>query len=156
KTQALDLPKFDGVEDWSSEGDAVSVMAANRNNVFKHPTKGSYPLRQIDVTRSDGSKPKRLTSDPMLDNLDSRFSPDGSLIAHYQRRHSDDRTKVFEAIVVRKRDGGDPTEVIRNDRIDADLRAVDSHEYPFYWCPNGFPSWSPDGKQLAGLVDNLR
>src|SRR5262249_53689137 len=140
KKQALDLPKFDGVEDWSPKANALSVMAANRDKVFKHPTKGTYPLRQIDVTGSDGSKPKRLTTDPMIDNLDSRFSADGSLIAHYQRRHSDDRTKVFEAIAVRKWDGGDAVEVLRNDRIDADLRAVETHEYPFYWCPSSFPS----------------
>jgi RNA polymerase sigma factor (sigma-70 family) len=154
KKQALDLPKFDGVEDWSPKGDALAVMAANRDKVFKHPTKGIYPLRQIDLTAADASKAKRLTTDPMLDNLWSRFSPDGLMVAHYQRRHSDDRTKVFETIVVRKRDGSDPIEIIRNGRIDANLRPVETHEYPFYWCPFGAPCWSPDGKQVAVLVDN--
>jgi hypothetical protein len=42
------------------------------------------------------------------------------------------------------------------DRIDADLRAFNAHDYPFYWCLNGFPCWSPDGTQITGLVDNLR
>jgi RNA polymerase sigma factor (sigma-70 family) len=153
---ALDLPKYDGVEDWSPKGDALAVMAANRARVLRHPTKGTYPLRQIDVTGPDGSKPKRLTTDPLFDNLYARFSPDGSMIAHYLRRHSADRTQVFESFVVRKRDGRDLVEAIRDDRIDADLKPVDSVPYPFYWSPSTAPGWSPDGKHLAGLFDNLR
>ena len=157
KKRVLDLSKFDGVEDWSPTTAELVVSDANRDNVFKHPTKGVYPLRQLYRVGLDASKPRPIATGPMLDNLYSRVSPDGSLIAHYQRRHSADRTKVYESIVVHKRDGSEPVEVIGNNRLDHRFQKVkeEAFTYPFPWSPE-LPCWSPDGKQIVARVDNAK
>lgn len=153
RSQAVPLPEADKVEDWSPTGDRLSVMAGNPKHVFEHPKKGAYPLRQVYSTDTDGAHRREITSNLDFDNIWSRFSPDGSRIAHYQRRHSDD--KVFESFVVRKADGSAPIEVVRNDRLDEELRLVPSYpSYPFYWWPHKAPCFSPDGRSIVACFSN--
>jgi len=155
RVHTMPVPPSDLIEDWSSRGETLSVMAGNREHVFEHPGKGTYPLRQIDLIAPDGSRRWRITKDPLLDNIWSRFSPDGSLVAHEQRRHVKD--KVFEYYVVCGRDGGHPVEVIRGDKLDEELRVVESyHSYPYYWFPNSAPCWSPDGSQIVACLNNYK
>jgi hypothetical protein len=149
------LPLLDSevVDDWSPVGGILSVMARNSEHEFQHPGKGTYPLRQIDLMAIDGSQRRRITSDPLLDNIWSRFSPDGSYIAHYQRWHRND--KVFEGFVVREVNGNRPVVVLRSDRLDEELREVRTYpSYPYYWSASNPPCWSPDGSQLAVCLNN--
>jgi hypothetical protein len=151
----MPVPPSDLIEDWSRVGETLSVMAGNREHVFEHAGKGTYPLRQIDLIGPDGSRRLRITKDPLLDNIWSRFSPDGSLVAHEQRRHVKD--KVFEYFVVCGRDGGHPVEIIRGDKLDEELRVVESYpSYPYYWFPNGAPCWSPDGSRIVACLNNYK
>ena len=147
------IPPSDVIEDWSSMGDTLSVMAGNRDHFFEHPGKGTYPLRQIVLIAPDGSRRRRITSDPLLDNIWSRFSPNGSLVAHEQRRHVKD--KVLEYYVVCGHDGANPVEVIRGDKLDEELRVIDSYpSYPYYWVPASYPCWSPDGSRIVACLSN--
>jgi Tol biopolymer transport system component len=130
RAHIVPIPPSDVIEDWSSMGDTLSTMAGNRDHSFEHPSKGTYPLRQIDLIAPDGSRRRRITSDPLLDNIWSRFSPNGSLVAHEQRRHVKD--KVLEYYVVCGHDGANPVEVIRGDKLDEELRVIDSYpSYPY-------------------------
>lgn len=89
----------------------------------------------------------------MTDNIWSRFSPDGSKVAHYQRRIIDE--KAYEAFVVQGIDGGDPIEFLRFSRLNSDLKVVpDDLPYPFYWTPMRCLCWSPDGSRIAVCLDN--
>ena len=134
-------------------GETLSIMAGNRDHFFEHPGKGTYPLRQIDLIAPDGSRRRRITRDPLLDNIWSRFSPNGSLIAHEQRRHVKD--KVLEYYVVCGHDGAHPVEVIRGDKLDEALRVIDSYlSYPYYWVPASYPCWSPDGSRIVACLSN--
>ena len=76
--QRLPIPKEDAVDDWSPDGKTLAVMAGNVDKVFEHPTKGTYPLRQIYLINPDGTGAAPLTTRPLSDSLDARFSPDGS------------------------------------------------------------------------------
>jgi WD40 repeat protein len=155
RVHTMPVPPSDLIEDWSSRGETLSVMAGNREHVFEHPGKGTYPLRQIDLMAPDGSRRGRITKDPLLDNIWSRFSPDGSLVAHQQRRHVKD--KVFEYYVVCGRDGGHPVEVIRGDKLDEELHVVESYpSYPYHWFPNSAPCWSPDGSRIVACLNNAK
>ena len=155
RVHTMPVPQSDLIEDWSPVGETLSVMAGNSEHVLEHPGKGTYPLRQIDLLAPDGSRRSRITHDPLLDNIWSRFSPDGSLVAHDQRRHVKD--KVLEYYVVCGSDGGHPVEVIRGDKLDEQLQPVDSYpSYPYYWFPNGAPCWSPEGSRIVACLNNAK
>jgi hypothetical protein len=155
KVQHLPLVDSDAVDDWSPVGEVLSVMAGNPGHKFEHPGKGTYPLRQIDLMAIDGSQRRRITSDPLLDNIWSRFSPDGAHIAHYQRWHRAD--KVFESFVVREKNGNHPVEVIGSDKLDEELREVPTYpSYPYYWSASDAPFWSPYGSRLAACLNNAK
>jgi hypothetical protein len=127
-------------------------MDSNKAHVVERAPGDIYPLRQIDLAASDGTKRKRLTTDPLTDNIWSRFSPDGSKIIHYQRKILDGRP--FESYVVRKVDGMDAVEFFRFSRLDAELKTGDEIPKRSYWTPNGPACWSPDGMRVAVIVDN--
>jgi Tol biopolymer transport system component len=148
----LTLPITDVVDDWSN-GDSLSVLVGNPEHTFEHPGKGTYPLRQLALMAIDGSQMRPITTDPSLDNIWSRFSPDGTRIAHYQRWHRDD--KVLEGFVVREKDGKGSVVVLRSDRLDEELREIPTDPpYPPYWSASNAPCWSPDGSQLAVCLNN--
>lgn len=155
KLTPLEIPVEDRVDDWAHATNQLSVTAANHEHTFEHPGKGVYPLRQIDVMKVDGTQKQRITKQDLLDNIWSRFSPNGEFLAHYQRRHTAD--KVFEYYVVRKRDGHQMIEVVRPDKLDEHLREVPTFpSYPYYWTPQGFPCWSPDGSCIAACLSNSK
>ncbi len=133
----LPVPRTDFVEDWSPDGAELSIMASCPERHFDHPEKGRYPLRQIYRIKLDGSGRVPLSVDPMLDNIWSRFSPDGSKVAHCCRRH--EQGKVVEALKVVDRDGKNGKEIA--------WFAGGTHVRT-----NEAPCWSPDGKQILWKV----
>lgn len=156
RIRALPLPASDVIDDWSPDGKTLAVMAGNPGQTLDYPAKGIYPLRQIDVMGTDGSERRWITTDPLLDCIWSRFSPDGSRLAHEERRVDRETKKVFCSYVVRGRDGGHPVEIVRRDKLDEDLRLIDAYpSYPFYWGPGCIPCWSPDGSRLVVCINNL-
>jgi hypothetical protein len=104
--QRLPIPKTDLVEDWSPDGKLVTVVASNPKKVFKHPNpkKGNYPLRQLYLLKLEGAKREEFTIGVMQDNIYSRFSPDGNLVAYGQRRDHEDGS-LSHSIMVRDSDG---------------------------------------------------
>ncbi|MDR3622712.1 MAG: hypothetical protein P4L85_25390 [Paludisphaera borealis] len=139
--QRLPIPETDAVEDWSPDGATLIVMAANVDKVFEHPTKGAYPLRQIYLMHPDGTGRAPLTSRPLADNLDARFSPDGSRVTYFQRRHPDNL--VLHFAVVQGRGGADARDLAQFNEIYKGNR---------HYKPNGPPCWSPDGKSVAWFI----
>lgn len=140
KIEQLPIPSDDVVEDWSPDGQLLSVMAGRLDQRFKHSTKGTYPLRGIYTMRIDGSNKQALTADPACDAIWSRFSPDGSRIAHYLRRYPDDVQSPLEISVVRESDGDHAREL---------ATFAQFNDEATYVRPAGPPRWSPDGKTLV-------
>ena len=110
KSNLLPVPKTDLVWDWSPDGQTLAVMAGNAGKVFEHPTKGTYPLRQIYLVRPDGSGRELLTTGPMLDSIAACFSPDGTRLAYQERRHHEGR--VLHFAVVQDRTHGEPKDLV--------------------------------------------
>jgi len=137
----LPIPETDAVEDWSPDGASLTVMAGNVDKVFQHPTKGTYPLRQIYLLHPDGTGLAPLTSRPMADNLDARFSPDGNRITYFQRRHPEGL--VLHFAVVQRRDGADARDLSQFNEI---------YKGNKHYKPNGPPCWSPDGKSVVWFI----
>jgi RNA polymerase sigma factor (sigma-70 family) len=141
QVQPLPIPKTDVVEDWSPDGETLAVMAGNIDNVFEHPTKGTYPLRGIYLVQPDGTGRQPLSGGAMVDCLDARFSPDGKSLTYFQRRHPEGR--VLHFAVVQSRDRGDARDVAQFDEIykgNAEFR------------PNGPPCWSPEGMSVVWFI----
>jgi RNA polymerase sigma factor (sigma-70 family) len=139
--QRLPIPRTDVVEDWSPDGETLAVMAGNIDDVFQHPTKGTYPLRQIYLVKPDGSGRQSLTSGARVDCLDARFSPDGKFLTYFQRRHPEGR--VLHFAVVQSRDRADARDLAQFDEI-----YNGNAEYK----PNGSPCWSPEGMSVAWFI----
>jgi hypothetical protein len=137
----LAIPEDDEVDDWSPDGETLTVMAGNKGQVFEHPTKGTYPLRQIYFLRPDGTQRTPLTTRPMADSLNARFSPDGGRILYFQRRHPEGL--VLHFAVVQGRDGAAPRDIAQFDEI---YKGNDEKR------PNGAPCWSPDGESVVWMV----
>ena len=98
KASPLPLPKTDVVWDWSPDGQLLAVMAGNARKVFEHPTKGTYPLRQIYLSKPDGSGRELVTTGPMLASIAACFSPDGTRLAYQERRHHEGRVLHFGVV----------------------------------------------------------
>jgi WD40 repeat protein len=140
-TEHLSIPKTDVIHDWSPRGDTLTVMAGHPDRFFTHPEKGTYPLRQIDLMNLATGQRSPLTTEPAHDHIWSRFSPDGTRIAHY-RRHPENVPRIYEFAVVRRADGSEPKDVIRFGDLDPEFR----------FRPNGPVCWSPDGKTILWKV----
>jgi Tol biopolymer transport system component len=137
----LAVPKTDVVWDWSPDGEILAVMAGNADKVFEHPTKGTYPLRQIYLVKPDGSGRELLTTGPTLDSIAACFSPDGTLLAYQERRHQEGRVRHFA--VVKGRAQGKPRDLLQFNEL-----FKGNEEFR----PHGSPCWSPDGKSIVWLV----
>jgi RNA polymerase sigma factor (sigma-70 family) len=141
QTQRLPISRADLVEDWSSDGATLAVMAGNPGKTFQHPTKGNYPLRQVYLMKPDGTARQDLTTGAMLDSIWARFSPDGKQLVYQQRRHQDGR--VLHFAVVQNRDGSGTRDLVQFNEL---LKS--NKEFR----PHGHPCWSPDGTSVAWLV----
>jgi Tol biopolymer transport system component len=139
--QRLPIPKTDCVNDWSHDGKRLAVVAGNPTKTFNHPTKGVYPLRKIYLLGLDGSGREDLKADPLLDNIVPRFSPDDKQLVYHQRKHQDGR--VLHYTVVYPLDGTGAREVFQFDTFFKGNRQFKA---------NGFPCWSPDGRQVVWRV----
>lgn len=137
----LAIPFSDWVEDWSPDGKTLAVVAGNPERLFKHPTKGDYPLRQIYLMNADGTGRHDLTTGPMLDSIWARFSPDGKQLVYHERRHQDGR--VLHFAVVQNGDGTGRRDLISFNDVYAGNAG---------YRPNGHPCWSPDGTRVAWLI----
>ena len=141
KATVVPIPKTDLVWDWSPDGQILAVMARNAGKVFEHPTKGTYPLRQIYCVKPDGSSRELLTTGSMLDSIAACFSPDGTRLAYQERRHHEGR--VFHFAVVQGRPHGEPKDLVEFTTL---------FEGNQERRPHGLPCWSPDGKSIGWLV----
>ena len=141
RASLLPVPKTDLVWDWSPDGQTLAVMAGNAGKVFEHPTKGTYPLRQIYFVRQDGSGRELLTTGPMLDSIAACFSPDGIRLAYEERRHHEGR--VLHFAVIQDRTHGEPRDLVEFTKL---------YEGDMERRPQGLPCWSPDGKTIVWLV----
>jgi hypothetical protein len=81
----------------------------------------------------DGSDRVALTTDPQLDNIFSRFSPDGRKVAHFCRRH--ENNKVIESGRIGDRTGENSRELVR---------FLEEFGGRLLYAP----CWSPDGTYL--------
>jgi Tol biopolymer transport system component len=141
KASLLPFPKSDVVWDWSPDGQFLALMAGNPGKVFEHPTKGTYPLRQIYLAKPDGSGRELVTTGPMLDSIAACFSPDGTRLAYEERRHHDGRVLHFG--VVQSLPHGEPKDLVEFTKL---------YEGNFERRPHGSPRWTPDGKSIVWLV----
>jgi Tol biopolymer transport system component len=139
--QRLPISRSSVVDDWSPDGTRLAVMVGNPDKQFRHPTKGIYPLRQIELCQADGTGCTPLTTGGMTDNLKARFSPDGKRLIYFQRRHPNGG--VFHFAVVQDRSGANARDVAQFDAIYRGNR-----EYK----PHGAPCWSPDGKSVVWMI----
>ncbi len=138
------LPADYLAEDWHPReaGVRTAIYGNPRNWIYREKQMDQYPTRQLDRLGPDG-KLTPLSREPAYDHLYSRYSPDGGRIALYRRRFVDGRPKEYA--VVCRADGSAPREVFAfTDFQDAQK---------LYWFrPQDFPAWSPDGKTLAWVV----
>lgn len=138
------LPQHYIIDDWHPKKQLQTALFLNPRNAIHRKFRGDqYPVRQIDLILPDGTT-KPLTTDPSTDNNWSRFSPDGSMVAHYQRVIHDE--VPHEKIVICNSDGSNPTTLIDMRKLSFVLRL------PWY-RPKGHPVWSPDGQSIAWLVN---
>lgn len=141
RASVLPVPKTDLVWDWSPDGQVLAVMAGNPDRVFEHPTKGTYPLRQLYLVKPDGTGRELLTTGPMLDSIAACFSPDGKRLAFQERRHHEGRVLHFG--VVQGLPHGEPKDLVEFTKL---------YEGNMERRPHGLPCWSPDGKSIVWLV----
>jgi Tol biopolymer transport system component len=149
KEQKLSFGADYYAEDWHPKEDVRTLIYGNWRNLIYRKKEGKtdiYPTRQLDLLKADGKKIP-ISKDPSSDNFGARFSPAGDRIAHYRRRFVDG--KPHEFIVVCKPDGSNAKELV-------DFADFGEKEKIYWFRPNGFACWSPDGKSLAQLVDTAR
>jgi dipeptidyl aminopeptidase/acylaminoacyl peptidase len=137
----LPIAKVDYLDDWAPDGQWLAVRAGNPDKQFEHPNLGSYPLRQIYLMKLDGSERQSLTTEPMLDDIAARFSPDGQSLVYHDRRHQDGRVLHFS--VVQGRDGGEARAILNFNEFFQGNAVYRSH---------GDPCWSPDGTSAIWIV----
>ncbi len=113
---------FDADPDWGPAAPSPPPTTGERI-VFTSTRDGSRSY-DIYVMRPDGSEQTRLTDDPAED-LDPRWSPDGTRIAFSTSRDGDREIYVMNA------DGSAPTRLTNS------------------LGPDLVPAWSPDGRRMA-------
>lgn len=141
KEEPLPLPKTDYVCDWSPDGHLLAVLAYNPDKTFKHPTKGTYPLRKLYLFHLGDHQRHDLIADPLSDNIWPRFSPDGRWLAYHQRMQCIGRVPYDAVVYDLKKDCS--KEVLSFNKT-----------FPGYmdFRANGFPCWSCDGQQIGWLA----
>ncbi len=152
KTSPLSIPDVNMVDDWSPIGDELAIMLGRPDRLFKHPEKGDYALRQIGLMKESGGDQRLVPTDPAVDYLWPRFSPDGKRVTHYQREYTTGEPVSFS--MIRDCDGGRAVAALTYSRLDEDV-----HKKPQgrpYWEQEGAGCWSEDGKTVAWLVDNQK
>ena len=81
-------------------------MAGNRDQVYQHPTKGTYPLRQVNLWDLKEAKSTLVTARPMTDTIDARFgppgdarsAPNGQRLVYPQRRFPEDKVQQWMVV----------------------------------------------------------
>ena len=152
EARPLLIPEVDHVDDWSPDGKYLSVMLGRPDKTINLRKSDYYPLRQIELIKPGGDGRQVLTSNPAVDNLWARFSPDGKRVAHYQREYRDGQP--LESSMIRDCDGSNALVVLAYSRLDEDFRP--RPEGRPIWEPDAAGCWSPDGKTVAWLVSNTK
>lgn len=143
----IELPQDYLIDDWHPTKNLRTTIFLNpRNSIYREFRGDRYPTRQIDLLAID-DKLTPITKNPSSDNIWSRFSPDGSRIAHYQRvLHHE---VPHETLVVCDADGANAATLL-------DLRKIGTSIRLPWYRPRREPVWSPDGKTIAWLVNTNR
>ena len=111
---------------WSPNGEHIAFMSDMNG-------RANYDIYVMDA---DGGNPQNLTNAPN-DDREPSWSPDGERIAFSSRRagHFSNNFGISYEIYVMNADGSNPQNLTNNRQND--------------W----FPSWSPDGEQIAFAAD---
>lgn len=134
KQSMLALPKGDAIEDWSADGEWLTVRSRLDSQVY--------------VVKPDGSGRRRLAASVEYSMGRSSFSPDSKHIVYLSRQTIDDKGRFsLRRINV---NGTDDRELLAETKV---VFAPDSA----LWTAPMAAQWSPDGKHLAVvLFDHTR